>query len=280
MLLALINGLVFGLLVALIASGLSLVFGVTRIINLAHGEFYMVGAVITWYITSITGSFLLSLIISPLTIAGLALIANYVLLKPLNYRTEPTIIATIGMLYVIQQSILFMFGPTSKAVSPPFNYSIELGLFSYPAYQVVVAIIALLVLVMLWFIVYRTKVGYFMRASQQNQEMALVLGIDVQRIYLYVLCLSGGLAGLAGSLVSPITSVYYLMGLDILMLSLIVTIVGGLGSLEGTFIASIFITTLENIISNFYSPTEARILSLIILALVLIVRPLGLFRRG
>ncbi len=275
--LALLEGLVSGLVLALTALGLSLVFGVMRIVNVAHGEFFMLGAVIAWYVSTVTGSFALALVAAPLVVGGVALLANRLVLRPINYRPEATIVATIGLLYIIQQCVLMVFGPEARPVIAPVYFRIDFPWFGYSGYKLVVAGLAAVLLAATWLLVTRTTLGLYMRATQQNRETAQAFGVPVERIFAAAFALGAVLAAVAGVLIVPIQQAYYLMGLDALLLSFMVVIIGGLGSLKGTIAAAFMIGLIDGVVSVFFTPTLARIIASVLVALVLVFRTGGLF---
>jgi branched-chain amino acid transport system permease protein len=281
-LLATLEGLVTAAVLALMALGLSLVFGVMRVVNVAHGEFYMLGAVLAWWFASlVTGhpavGFLLALVASPLVVAAVAFIAERLVLRRLNYEPEATIVATIGLLYIIQQLALTFYGADARPVQAPFEMRISLPWFGYSAYKLAVIAASVLLMLATWLLLTRTKAGLVMRATQSDRETAQAFGIPVDRVYAGVFALGAGLAALAAVLIVPIQQAHYLMGHDPLLLSFIVVIIGGLGSLRGTVVAALLIGLSDGIISMFFSPTLAKMLATLFVALVLVFRPQGLF---
>lgn len=267
---------------ALAASGLSLVFGVMRVVNVAHGEFYMLGAVIAWFVTTLVpgpawAAFLVALVVAPVAVAALAALADRLVLRRLNYDPEATIVATIGLLYMIQQAALTFYGPDARPVAAPFEWRLQLPWFGYSGYKLFVVAAAALVLLALWLFMTRTKVGLVMRATQVDREVAQSFGIDVDLVYMAVFGIGAALAAVAAVLIVPIQQAHYLMGHDPLLLSFIVVIIGGLGSLRGTVVAALVIGLSDGVISMFFSPTLAKILATLLVALVLVFRPQGLF---
>ena len=267
---------------ALMALGLSLVFGVMRVVNVAHGEFFMLGAVLAWFFsTMVTGhpaiGFLLALVLSPLVVGAVAFAAERLVLRRLNYNPEATIVATIGLLYIIQQAALTFYGPDARPVVPPFSYRVMLPWFGYSGYKLAVIAASVLLIVATWLVLTRTKIGLVMRATQYDRETAQAFGIPVDRVYAGVFALGAMLAAVAAVLIVPIQQAHYLMGLDPLLLSFIVVIIGGLGSLRGTVVAALLIGVSDGIISVFFSPTLAKMLATMLVAMVLVFRPQGLF---
>ena len=274
-----------------------LVFGVMRVVNVAHGEFFMLGAVLAWFVAQyFTGhpaiGFAAALVIAPLVVGAIAAAADMTILKRIDYDPESTIVATIGILYILQQATLMTYGPDARPVEPPFNDRIalywpewgEAGLewvspwgFGTTSYKLFVVFAAIVLLLGLWQFLRRSKIGLVMRATQQDRDMALAFGIPVERVYALVFGMGAALAALAAVLIVPIQQAHYLMGAEPLLLSFIVVIIGGLGSLPGTVLAAVIIGMSDGIISMFFSPTLAKILSTLLVAFVLVFRPQGLF---
>jgi branched-chain amino acid transport system permease protein len=282
LLLATLEGLVTSAVLALMALGLSLVFGVMRVVNVAHGEFYMLGAVLAWWIASLVSfhpalGFLAALIVSPLIVGAVALAADRLVLRRLNYDPEATIVATIGLLYIIQQLALTFYGPQARPVDAPFSYRILFPWFGYSGYKLSIIAVSIVLLLATWFVLSRTRMGLVMRATQYDRETAQAFGIPVRKVYAGVFALGAMLAAIAAVLIVPITQAHYLMGLDPLLLSFIVVIIGGLGSLRGTVVAALLIGVSDGVISAFFSPTLAKIIATLAVAMVLVFRPQGLF---
>jgi branched-chain amino acid transport system permease protein len=280
--LAVLEGMVGAAVLALTALGLSLVFGVMRIVNVAHGEFYMLGAVFAWFFASLVPAspalgFLLALIAGPLLVGAIAALSERLVLKRLNYDPEATIVATIGLLYIIQQLALTFYGADARPVQAPVSFRIQFPWFGYSGYKLVVVAVSAVLLVATWLVLTRTRLGLVMRATQYDREIAQAFGIPVGRVYAAVFALGAMLAATAAVLIVPIQQAHYLMGLDPLLLSFIVVIIGGLGSLGGTVVAALVIGLGDGIVSMFFSPTLAKIIATLAVALVLVVRPAGLF---
>jgi branched-chain amino acid transport system permease protein len=275
--LALLEGTVGALVLALTALGLSLVFGVMRIVNVAHGEFFMLGAVVTWYVWTATGSFLLALLAAPAVVAAVAVLADRLVLRRIGYEPESTIVATIGLLYILQQLVLTTYGPYARPVAPPVYFRVEFPWFGYSGYKLVVAAVAAALVGLTWLALSRTRLGLYMRATQQDREIAQAFAVPVNRVYTTAFGVGAGLAAVAGALIVPVQQAHYLMGLDALLLSFVVVILGGLGSLRGTLIAALLVGLSDGVISVFFSPTLAKIIATLLVALVLAVRGHGLF---
>ncbi|QHQ37094.1 branched-chain amino acid ABC transporter permease [Algicella marina] len=295
LLLATLEGAITAAVLALTAVGLSLVFGVMRVVNVAHGEFFMLGAVLSWFVASHVGGhpalgFVAALLIAPALAGLIAAAADWLVLRRIDYDPERTIVATIGMLYILQQGALMTFGPDARPVEPPFNQRLALPWPSFEggfhltwpwglgttSYKLFIIVAAVSILCILWAIMARSRIGLIMRATQMDGEMAQAFGIPVERVYAFVFGLGAALAALGAVLIVPVQQAHYLMGGDPLLLSFIVVIIGGLGSLPGTVIAALLIGLSDGIVSVFFSPTLAKIIATLLVAFVLILRPQGL----
>ena len=282
LLFASLEGLVHAAVLSLIALGLSLVFGVMRIVNVAHGEFFMLGAILTWWVSNfVLGNpalgFLLALLIVPLVVGIIAMFSDLLILRHLKYDPEVTIIATIGILYIIQQFALMTFGPDARPVEQPFNIRLDLYWFGFSAYKFFVIFSAIILLFCVWLVMSKTKFGLILRATQLDSEIAQAFGIPISTVYSLVFGVGAAIAAVGAVLIVPIQQAHYLMGGEPLLLAFIVVIIGGLGSLKGTVAAAILIGISDGIISVFFSPNLAKILATLLVIVVLLIRPNGLF---
>ena len=282
LLLAALEGMVAAAVLALSALGLSLVFGVMRVVNVAHGEFFMLGAMLAWWTARMMPGgaltdFLAALVVAPLVVGFLAYLTERFLLRRLNYDPEATIVATIGLLFVIQQLALTLFGADAKPVAAPFSYRIAFPWFGFSGYKLFVIAASLVLLLAAWWVLARTRYGLIMRVTQYDRETATAFGIPVNTVYAAVFVIGAALVAVAAVLIVPIQQAHYLMGLDPLLMSFIVVIIGGLGSIKGSMIAALLIGLADGIISMFYTPTLAAIIATLAVALVLVARPQGLF---
>ncbi|GFE63854.1 branched-chain amino acid ABC transporter permease [Litoreibacter roseus] len=300
LMLASLEGAVIASILVLTAMGLSIVFGVMRVVNVAHGEFFMLGAVLAWYVSTALGGhpaigFAVALIVAPLAVGLVAAVSDQLILKRINYDPDRTIVGTIGMLFIIQQTTLMTFGPEARPVEAPFNQRLALPWFEFSegglqmiwpwglsitSYKLFVIFAALTVLVALWLFLTRTKIGLIMRATQQDSETAKAFGVPVGTVYSCVFGLGAALAALGAVLVVPIQQAHYLMGADPLLMAFTVVIIGGLGSLPGTVIAAFLIGMSDGIISVFFSPTLAQIIATFLVAMILVFRPQGLMGKA
>ncbi len=271
------DGLIWGSLIALIALGLSLIYGIMGIINMAHGDFFMVGAVLAVAISGWLGAFWPALLIAPVVVGVLALPLERWVLRPFEGRPLLTLVSTIGLSFVLQQVALILFGGTPRRLEAPLQFVVSFVGVTLPGYRVVAAAIGLLLVAALWVVVYRTELGVRIRATMERPDIADAVGIDTSRVRVLTFGLGAALAAAAGVLAAPVTQVFYLMGNDVLLFSYIVVIVGGLGSLEGALAAALVLSGVEALLTVVVSPVEARALMLLAMALVLLVRPRGLF---
>ncbi|MDE2789871.1 MAG: branched-chain amino acid ABC transporter permease [Paracoccaceae bacterium] len=299
LILATLEGAITAAVISLTAVGLSIVFGIMRIVNVAHGEFFMLGAIIAWWVATAVGGhpavgFVVAILVAPATVGVIAAATDWLVLRRITYDPERTIVATIGLLYIIQQATLMTFGPDARPVEPPFNRRLAIPWVEFgdgglslvwpwglgtTSYKLAVIVAAVVILTALWLVMKRTRLGLIMRATQLDSEMAMAFGIPVTRVYAVVFGLGAGLAALGAVLIVPVQQAHYLMGGDPLLLSFIAVIIGGLGSLPGTLVAAVLIGLSDGIISVFFSPTLAKILATLLVAFVLVFRPEGLFGR-
>ncbi|MGO9120828.1 MAG: branched-chain amino acid ABC transporter permease [Desulfomonilaceae bacterium] len=273
----LMNGLIWGLIIALIALGLSLIFGVMGIVNMAHGDLFMLGAVLAFYLLPVSGSFWIALAAVPLITAIITGPVERFILRPYEGHPAVTMIATVGISFILQQIALATYGGIPKKVADPVDFSFNLLGVSYPGYRLLVAAIAILIIVGIYLFLYRTNYGILIRASIQDHQMAAAMGINVSSVLVTTFIIGSSLAAVAGALAAPISQVFYLMGNDVGLLSFIVVIVGGLGSLGGTLIAALVLCSLEGVLASVLSPTQAKAAIFVVMVIVLMVRPRGLF---
>ncbi len=274
-----LNGVVWGLVIALIALGLALIFGIVEVINVAHGSLYMLGAVAGWYVLERTGSFWVALAVAPLLVGLLSMAIERVVLRPIEDEKLLTIIATTGVLLILQHSVLATFGGGVQRIPSPVPGAVAFLGIRYPVYRLLVAAFSLAAIALLWLFLTRTRYGLWLRAVRQDGRMATALGIPVSRMYMLAVGLGGFLAALGGVLAAPIVVIQYQMGFDILATAFIVVVIGGFGSLFGAAATAVLLGMLEGVTSVFTTPTYARIVSLVIMGSILLARPEGIFRR-
>ena len=278
----LINGVQYGLLLFLIASGLSLVFGVMGILNLAHGSMYMVGAYLVWYFVGVTGSFAVSAIISAVIALGLGILIERVLIQRLYNRNHlDQVLLTIGMIFVFNalQSIIWGNDPYGVAVPQALSGSVPFTDNSnYPVYRIFAALICIAIAAALYFVVSKTRLGMLIRAGESNREMVEALGVNIKSLYTIVFAIGVMLAAISGIIAAPMSSIVPGMGESVLITCFVVVVIGGMGSIKGAFVGALLV----GIVSTFATvlmPTMSNMVIYILMTLVLLVKPQGLFAK-
>lgn len=272
-----INGLVWGLIIALIALGLSIIFGLLDVINIAHGDFFMLGTVGGLVLSLWTGSFWIALLLVPLLGFALGLVFERLIIRPTIRQASLTIVTTFGLSMMIQESVRALYGPQPRRMQAPIDGTIPLFGIDYEIYRVFAAIFAAVCLVGFFVFLKHTKIGTWIRAVRHDPETATALGVPVARICAITFGLGTAIAFLGGAIAAPITTVEFRTGVDILPFCFMAVIIGGLGNLEGTVAAAVMLAVLEGVVTSVTDPTMARIFSLAFMSLVLLVRPHGLF---
>ena len=277
-----LNGVQYGLLLFLVASGLTLVFGIMGIINLAHGSFYMLGAYLAFAFAAITGNFWLAILIAvPLAAAlGIALeVLLFRLLYPRDHLYQ--VLLTYGLILVFEETRSLLFGDDVHGVKVPefLDFSIALTpTLSYPVYRLFMSAVCLAIAAGLYVLIGRTRLGMTIRAGAVNREMVQSLGIDIGLVFRVVFALGVALAAFAGMIAAPVASVFPGMGNQILIISFVVVVIGGIGSIKGAFLGSLFIG-LADTFGQVYAPEIAGMTVYLLMAAVLLWRPAGLFGR-
>jgi branched-chain amino acid transport system permease protein len=270
------NGIIWGLIVALLAVGLNLIYGLLNIVNVAQGAFYMVGAYLAWLAWSLTGSFSLGVVLAPLLVGAAAVLVERVVIRPIEHDHDLTIIMTIGLSLVIEQAVHALFGGEIRSVGSPLTFTVPIFGLGYPGFRIVLAGIALMALLALWLFLNRTRYGLWIRAVRYNPGIAQAMGVPTEQIYAVTFGIGTGLAVLGGALASPIVTVRPEMGIDIIVLVFVVVIVGGLGNIFGSAVIAVLIASVEGLALVFTNPTVARVFSLAIIALVILRWPDGI----
>jgi branched-subunit amino acid ABC-type transport system permease component len=273
-----LNGIVTGMILALIASGLTLIFGIMDVVNFAHGELFMLGAYIGVVVLATSGSFWLALVIATLVVALIGAALQITTLRPLIGRDPlTTILATFGISLVLQNYALWQFGPVARKIQEPFTGHFQLFYLEYPWYRLLIAGLSAAIIGGFWLFLKYGTYGIWIRATTQDRIMAQAMGIPVPWVYTAVFAIGAGMAAASGVLFGPLVGVNHAMGLDWILKAFIVVVVGGMGSLGGCIAASIFISLLEAYASIWVSPSRAVIVSFVVLILTLLFRPTGLF---
>lgn len=292
-----LNGLQYGVLLFLVAAGLTLVFGVMGFINLAHGVQYMIGAYLTVMFFGVTGSFWLALILSLATALALGLALEFLVFRHLYDRDHlDQVLATFGVILFVNEAVKVIWGPHSLILPAPellsASFEITEGLL-YPVYRLAVIAAGLAVAALLYVIVTKTRVGMLIRAGATNPDMVSALGVNIRRLFMVVFGFGAMLAGFAGAIAAPVFSVEPGMGDNLLIVAFVVIIIGGIGSIRGAFIAALLVGLIDTLgrslatdilklvvdpsAANQIGPALASMLIYVFMAAVLFFRPTGLF---
>ena len=280
-LIQILNALQFSMTLFLLAVGLTIIFGLMKIVNLAHGSLYMVGAYIGLSIFNYTESFWLALIFAPVLTALVGAILYSLLFKHIqNADPMKQVLLTFGLIYIGLDAVRLLWGTMSHSISAPNLLSNSLLVLNepYPSYRLFVILVGFVVMFTLYFVLEKTKIGAKVRASVDDPETAQLLKINTDKILFYTFALGCGLAGLAGITVAPILGVEPGMDMEVLVLTLIVVVVGGPGSLKGAIIGSLLIGFVDSF-GKVYIPQLAQIIIYAVMALTLLFKPDGLYKR-
>ncbi len=291
-----LNGLQLGLLLFLLASGLTLIFGIMDFINLAHGSFYMVGAYFCATLTLLTGSFVLALLMSVAGVFVVGLVIEASIVRRLYQHDHlDQVLVTFGLILCFDTLVHLIWGPEGMAIPLPrlLDGQITVGSLVFPTYRVIIIVSGLLVAIGLYVLVMKTRLGMLIRAGASNRVMVSALGVNINRLFMIVFALGAALAGLSGLLIAPITEASIGMGNEIIILAFVVVIVGGIGSIKGAFFSAVLIglidtmgrSYLDDFLKLFMSiqnaetaaPALSAMLIYILMAVILAVRPQGLF---
>jgi branched-chain amino acid transport system permease protein len=291
-----LNGLQFGLMLFLLAAGLTLVFGIMDMINLAHGSLYMVGAYIAASVAEQSGSFVLAVIVAIGATAIIGALLELAVLRRLYRRDHLSqVLATFALILISNEAVRMVWGdqPVMLAMPEALSGPVEIGGFMYPAYRLLIVVVGVAAAAALYLLVARTRLGMWVRAGASNREMAQAMGVDVQRLFTLVFAIGAALCALAGALLGPLLAVQVGMGESILILAFVVIVIGGIGSVRGALVGSLIVgiadtlgrallpTLLREVvpleIAASLGPALASILIYLLMAAILFWRPEGLF---
>lgn len=274
-----LNGLTIGAILMLVAMGLTLIFGLMGVVNFAHGSLYMLGAYLGLVVVSATGQFWLALVIAPIGVGILGYLFERAMIRPL-YGRDPLlhVLLTFGIAVVLSEAVRIIWGPSVQPFALPeaLAGSVTFLGIQYPTYRLVVLLIALCLAGTIWFVLRRTNIGLIIRSGVQDREMVDALGVNVQRVFTGVFVVGTMLAALAGVLIGPLWSVHPDMGNEVIVYAFIAVIVGGMGSVGGA-VAGALLVGLAELLGALVIPGMAKAAVYVIVALVLLVRPAGLF---
>lgn len=297
LLLQMLNGVQLGLLMFLLAAGLTLTFGIMDLVNLAHGSLYMMGAYIAWTLIGWTDSFVLGALLALPATFLLGIVVEAIVMRRLYARDHlDQVLATFGLILFFNELVRVIWGPAGKSIPVPsfLNRTVEiLPGVPYPAYRFAIIVVGALVAILLAWLVARTRIGMLIRAGASNRRMIGALGVNIELLFTLVFGLGAVFAGLAGLMAAPITSVKIGMGDDILILAFVIIVIGGIGSIKGAFVAAMVVGQIDivgrafmpDLLKTFLSssaassaaPAISQVLIYIVMAGVLVWRPTGLF---
>lgn len=275
-----LNGFSLVLFLILIAIGLTVIFGIMRVINMAHGELMMIGAY-TVYATQAAGyNFLLGLILAPIVAGIVGILMERSVIKFLYGRKDlSTLLATWGFSLLFQQTVKLIFGPQPARVPSPLPGSFHFLGMTYPQYRFVSMLVCLVIIVAVMFLFFKTNYGMMARATIQNREMSEVLGINTKKMHMFAFGFGSALAGVSGALIAPLIGVIPTMGLDYVARAFFIVIVGGMGSIAGVLGSGFILGETEIIITAVLNGTIAQILVLIVVIVLMLIKPRGLFSK-
>src|SRR5690242_6706005 len=284
--LQILNSLYYASVLFLISAGLNLIFGVMRIVNMAHGTLYAIGAYVTAWMVGRGIAYgvplyalLLCIPVGALVVAAVGAVIEPVLLRPFYRRAEEyQLLITFGLLLILQDALLMIWGGTPRSADPLMDTFpiIRFGGFVYPGYNLLVVGIGIVAAIALWAIIYRTKFGVMLRATSQDRRMASALGLNVGLIYVSAFAIGCFMAGLGGAIIVPSQAAVLGMGIEALILAFVVVVIGGLGSLQGALVGALIVSFVRTAGIQFFPEIELAVLYLIA-AVVLLVKPTGLF---
>ena len=277
-----LNGLAYGVLLFLLSVGLTLIFGMLDIVNLAHGSYYLLGAYAGLTLIAATGNFWVALVAAPVVVGLIGAVVERTCLRPL-YRRGPLdqVLLTFGLIYLFEDLVKWIWGGRIRSIPTPTLFSSSVTFFgaTIPSYRLFVIVFGLLVAVALWALIEKTRLGAVIRAGVFDSEMTAGMGINIDRVFTGVFAFGAALAGLSGVIAGPIQSAYPPMGASILVPALIVVVVGGLGSLKGSLAGSLIIGQAETF-GKVWLPGASMLIIYVVMALILLFRPQGLFGRA
>lgn len=276
-----LNGLQLGVMLFLMAAGLTLVFGIMGLINLAHGSLYMIGAYVAATVQQATGSFLVGLLVALPVAALVGMAVEMIALRRLYPRDHlDQVLATFGLILFFNELVKIVWGPQAYFMAMPDLLSGSVDIIpgiSYPAYRLAIVAAGLVVAILLYLLITRTRIGMLIRAGATNREMVNALGVNVDRLYTIVFGLGAALAALAGIMAGPILALEVGMGESILILTFVVVVIGGIGSVRGAFVAALLVGIADTFGRVLLPPAIAEMTIYILMAAILVWRPQGLF---
>jgi branched-chain amino acid transport system permease protein len=281
-LIQMLNSVQYGLLLFMLAAGLTLIFGIMGVVNLAHGSFYMLGAYMAFSLSPMLGSFALAVIVGALLAVVFGLLLEWLLFRHFYHRDHlDQVLLTFGLIYVFEELRAIVWGNDVHGVQvpPALDFSIPLtDTLSYPAYRLAMSGVCIALAVGLYLLISKTTLGMKIRAGAFNRDMAEALGINIKLIHAVVFALGVGLAATAGMIAAPVSSVYPNMGSQVLIMCFVVVVIGGIGSVRGALIAALLVGLVDTF-GKVLVPSIASMLVYALMAAVLLWKPEGLFKQ-
>jgi branched-chain amino acid transport system permease protein len=281
-LIQLLNSVQYGLLLFMLAAGLTLIFGIMGVVNLAHGSFYMLGAYLAWWLSTLTGSLTLAIILGVVLAVLFGLALEWLLFRHFYQRSHlDQVLLTFGLIYIFEETRSILWGDDVHGVTIPDALAASIPLtdnLSYPVYRLFMSGLCIALALGLYLLISKTKLGMKIRAGAFNRDMAESLGINVKLIQMIVFALGVALAAIAGMIASPIASVYPNMGSSVLIMCFVVVVIGGIGSVRGALIAALLVGLVDTF-GKVLFPQVASMLVYVLMALVLLFKPEGLFKQ-
>ncbi len=277
------NGLAFSMLLFLVAAGLTLIFGLMDVLNLAHGSFYMLGAYFGLSILKATGNnFWLALVLAPLVVGGIGYVVEYVLIRPMYNRTHlDQVLLTLGFAYIAADLTRWNWGASIQSLATPaiLDFSVPVGELRFPVYRMFITVAGLFLAFAFYFVLERTRWGAVIRAGVSNRDMARALGINIKRVFAHTFAMGCALAALAGVIAGPVLGLFPGMDTEVLILALVVVVVGGLGSFSGSFWGALLIGQADTF-GKALLPEFSMFAIFAVMAVILLYKPSGLLGRG
>ena len=281
-LIQLLNSLQYGLLLFMLAAGLTLIFGIMGVVNLAHGSFYMLGAYLAWSLSTLFGSLTLAIVCGAVLAVGFGWALEWLLFRHFYQRSHlDQVLLTFGLIYIFEELRSIIWGDDVHGVTIPVALSASIELtenLSYPVYRLFMSAVCIALALGLYLLISKTRLGMKIRAGAFNREMAEALGINIKRIHALVFALGVGLAAVAGMVAAPVASVYPNMGSQVLIMCFVVVVIGGIGSVRGALIAAVLVGLVDTF-GKVLLPSVSGMLVYMLMAAVLLFKPEGLFKQ-
>lgn len=268
-----VNGFVWGWILALISIGLTLIYGQLEIVNVAHGILYTIGAIVAYYCFAWLGGWGWSLLLSPIFLSLLGLLIYITAIRfVVGKQPIVTVIVTFGILLILEHATLLIYGGISRTIPTPIDYGIPFLNGTYPVYRIFCATFSFVIILALMLTLKKTRLGLWIRATTQDRETAMNMGIPTRKVYAITFCLGAAMAGLGGALIAPISSVTFTMGNNIIIDAFIVVGLAGFGSIPGTVLAALTIAMVTGISAAFVNPVMAKVIGMGVMLAVLFIR--------